>query len=31
VTTRDDRPGTSYDLDLARPVTLAAGAVDVPG
>jgi len=31
VTTRDDRPGTSYDLDLARPVALAAGAVDVPG
>jgi len=31
VTVRDDRPGTSYDLDAARPIALAAGAVDVPG
>jgi hypothetical protein len=30
-TIRDDRPGTSYDLDVARPIALAAGAVDVPG
>jgi hypothetical protein len=27
--TRDDRPGTSYDLDLARPAPLADGAVAV--